>query len=120
VPSKLSAELKAKRIEICQEVLGILEQLGPRQQNHAITGDESWIYWDNYHRGQWTADCTAVPPQIRTMISSKKTMISAYFTRQGFVSIEALPETERFNSTFFIETILPNIVQSMSLFHSDD
>jgi hypothetical protein len=47
------------------------------------------------------------------MISSKKTMISAYFTRQGFVSIEALPETERFNSTFFTETILPSIVQSL-------
>jgi hypothetical protein len=43
VPYKLSAELKAKRIEICQEVLGILEQLGPRQQNHVIIGDESWI-----------------------------------------------------------------------------
>jgi hypothetical protein len=47
------------------------------------------------------------------MISSKNTMISAYFTRQGFVSIEALPETERFNSTFFTETILVNIVQSL-------
>jgi hypothetical protein len=113
VPYKLSAELKAKRIEICQEVLSILEQLGPRQQNHVIIGDESWIYWDNYHSGQWTADCAAVPPQIHTMISLKKTMISAYFTRQGFVSIEALPETERFNSTFFTETILPSIVQSL-------
>jgi transposase len=31
VPYQLSAKLKAKRIEVCQEVLGILEQLGPRQ-----------------------------------------------------------------------------------------
>jgi hypothetical protein len=112
-PYKLSAELKVKRIEICQEVLGILERLGPRQQNHVIIGDESWIYWHNYHRGQGTADCAALPPQIRTMISSKKTMISAYFTRQGLVSIEALPETERFHSTFFTETILASIVQSL-------
>jgi hypothetical protein len=47
------------------------------------------------------------------MISSKKTMISAYFTRQGFVSIETLPETEQFNSTFFTGTILPSIIQSL-------
>jgi hypothetical protein len=47
------------------------------------------------------------------MISSKKTMISAYFTRQGFVSIEALPETERSNYTFFTEIILASIVQSL-------
>jgi hypothetical protein len=49
------------------------------------------------------------------MISSKK-MISADFTRQGFVSVETLPETERLNSTLSTETILPNIDQSMSAF----
>jgi hypothetical protein len=49
------------------------------------------------------------------MISSRKTMISAYFTRQRFVSIEALPETERFNSEFFTGTILPSLVRSVSL-----
>jgi hypothetical protein len=33
VPYKLSPELKAKRIEICREILEILEQLGPRQKS---------------------------------------------------------------------------------------
>jgi hypothetical protein len=42
-------------------------------------------------------------------------MISAYFTRQRFVSIERLPKTERFNSAFFTDTIFPSIVQFMSL-----
>jgi hypothetical protein len=32
MPYKLWPELKAKRIEICQEMLDILEQLGPRQK----------------------------------------------------------------------------------------
>jgi hypothetical protein len=52
VPYKLSPELKAKRIEICWEMLEILEQLGPRQKNYIITGDKYWICWDNYHCGQ--------------------------------------------------------------------
>jgi hypothetical protein len=43
-------------------------------------------------------------------------MISAYFTRHGFVSVESLPETERFNYTFFTEINFPNIVQSVSIF----
>jgi hypothetical protein len=43
-------------------------------------------------------------------------MISAYFTCQRFISVEALPETEQFNSTVFTETIFPNIVQSVSVF----
>jgi hypothetical protein len=87
-------------------------------KNHVITGDECWIYWDNYLPGQWTADRAAVSPQIHNTISSNTIMISAYFTRQRFVSIQALPETEQFNSTFSIITILPNILQFVSVFHS--
>jgi hypothetical protein len=45
----------------------------------------------------------------------EKTMISAYFTGQGFVSIEILPQTERFNFAFFTETILSSLVQFVSL-----
>jgi hypothetical protein len=43
-------------------------------------------------------------------------MISAYFTPQGFISVETLSKTERFNSTFFTETILPNSIQCVSVF----
>jgi hypothetical protein len=46
----------------------------------------------------------------------EKTVISAYFIHQGFVSIEELPKTERLNSTFFTETFLLSLVQSVSLF----
>jgi hypothetical protein len=83
VSHELSAELKAKRVEICQKMLEVLEELDPRQKNHVITGDEFWIYWDNYHRGQWPANRGAVSPRIHTMISSEKIMFSIYFTRQG-------------------------------------
>jgi hypothetical protein len=116
VSYKLSLELKAKRIEICREMLKVLKQLGPWQKNHVIAGNECWIYWDNYHRGQWTADRASVSPRIHITISSKNMVISGYLTHQWFVSIEALPKTERFNYTLFSETILLNIVQSVSLF----
>jgi hypothetical protein len=43
-------------------------------------------------------------------------MISPYFTRQGFVSLETLPKTEQFNSTFFAETIFPNVVQGHCMY----
>jgi hypothetical protein len=46
----------------------------------------------------------------------RETMISPYFTRQRFVSVEILPKTDQFNSTFFTETILLNIVQFVSVF----
>jgi hypothetical protein len=42
-------------------------------------------------------------------------MVSAYFTRRGFVSVEELPETERFNSIFFTETVLSSIIRFVSI-----
>jgi hypothetical protein len=49
------------------------------------------------------------------MISSKKTMLSAYFSGTCFVSIEFLSQGQKYNSQFFIETILPSLVPSLSL-----
>jgi hypothetical protein len=44
-------------------------------------------------------------------------MISAYFTRQRFISIEELLETGRFNSSFFVEKIISSLIRSVSLLH---
>jgi hypothetical protein len=70
-------------VHISQEMLEVLERFGARQKERGITGDECWIYSDNYHIAQWTPDHAAVSPRIRATLSSKKIMISAYFTREG-------------------------------------
>jgi hypothetical protein len=101
VPHELSAELKAKRVEICKKMLEVLEESDPRQQNHIIMGDKLWIYWDTYHHGQWTADRGAMSPRIHTTISSEMIIFSIYFTRHELISIEALPKGERSNFIFF-------------------
>jgi hypothetical protein len=36
-------------------------------------------------------------------------MLSAYFSRYGFVSVEFLPMGQKYNSQFVTETVLPNI-----------
>jgi hypothetical protein len=42
-------------------------------------------------------------------------MLSAYFSRTGFVSIEFLPQGQNSNSDFFTEIILPSIVENLSI-----
>jgi hypothetical protein len=39
-------------------------------------------------------------------------MLSAYFSRTGFVSIEFLPQGQNYNSHFFMEIILPSMVEN--------
>jgi hypothetical protein len=70
---------------------------------------------DNHHRGTWAEDREEVPSNVKRIISSKKTMLSAYFSRTGFVSIEFLPQGQDYNSYFFTEIILPSIVENLSV-----
>jgi hypothetical protein len=48
----------------------------------------------------------------------QKMMLSAYFSRTDFVSIEFLLQWQENNLQFFTETILPRIVESLSVCHS--
>jgi histone-lysine N-methyltransferase SETMAR len=56
-----------------------------------------------------------VPDNVKRMISSKKMMLSAYFSRTGFVSIEFLPQRQKCNSQFFTEIILPSLSARLSV-----
>jgi histone-lysine N-methyltransferase SETMAR len=40
-------------------------------------------------------------------------MVSAYFSRCGFVSVEFLPMGQKYNSQFFTETVLPSLEQKL-------
>jgi hypothetical protein len=41
-------------------------------------------------------------------------MVSAYFSRCGFVSVEFLPMGQNYNSQFFTETVLPSIEKKLA------
>jgi histone-lysine N-methyltransferase SETMAR len=42
-------------------------------------------------------------------------MVSAYFSRCAFVSVEFLPMGQKYNSQFFTETVLPSIEKKLAL-----
>jgi histone-lysine N-methyltransferase SETMAR len=91
----------------------MMQGLGPKRQKYLITEDESWIYWDNQRRGMWAQDRDELPPNAKRTIWLKKTMVSAYFWRCGFVSVEFLPMGQKYNSQFFTETVLPSIEKKL-------
>jgi hypothetical protein len=95
-------------------MLDMTQGLGPKQQKYLMTGDESWMYWDNQHRGMWAQDRDELLPNVKRTISSEKTMVSAYFSRRGFVSVEFLPMGQKYNSQFFAETVVPSIEKKLA------
>jgi hypothetical protein len=109
----LSNAQKADGIELSQHMLDMMQGLGPKQQKYLITGDESWFYWDNQRRGMRAQDRDELPPNVKLTISSKKTIVSAYFSGCGFVSVESLPMGQKYNSQFFTEIVLPSIEKKL-------
>jgi histone-lysine N-methyltransferase SETMAR len=105
----LSDAQKTDRVELSQHLLEMTQELGPKQQKYLMTGDESWIYWDNQRRVMWARDKHELPLNVKRTISSEKTMLSAYFSRCRFVSVEFLPMGQKYNSQLFTEMVLPSI-----------
>jgi hypothetical protein len=91
IPHRMSDAQNADRVELSQHMLNMMQGLGPNQQKYFITGDESWIYWANQRRGMLAQGRDELPRNVKRTISSKETMVSAYFSRCGFVSVEFLP-----------------------------
>jgi hypothetical protein len=114
VPHRLSDTQKADRVELPQHMLDMMQGLGPKQPKYLITGDESLIYWDNQRRGMWTQDRDELPPNVKRTIWSEKTMVSAYFSRCGFVSVAMLLMGQKYNSQFFTETVLSSIEKELA------
>jgi histone-lysine N-methyltransferase SETMAR len=114
IPHGVSDTQKVDRVEGSQHMLEMMQAVAPKQQKYPITGDESWIYWDNQRRGIWAQDRVELTPNVKRMISSKRTMVSVYFSRWGFVSVEFLPMEQKYNSQFFTETVTPRIEQKLA------
>jgi hypothetical protein len=62
----------------------------------------------------WAQDRDELLPNMKRTISSKKTMAPAYFSRCGFASVEFLPMWQKYNSQFFIKTVLPSIEKKLA------
>jgi hypothetical protein len=62
----------------------------------------------------WAQDRDELPPNVKRTISSKMTMVSAYFWRCGFVSVEVLPMGQKYNAQFFTEAVLPSIEKKLA------
>jgi hypothetical protein len=59
-------------------------------------------------------DRDELPPNVKRTISSKEMMVSVYFSRCGFVSVEFLPMGQKYRSHFFSKTVLPRTEKKLA------
>jgi histone-lysine N-methyltransferase SETMAR len=102
----LSADQKAKRVDLSGSLLHLLENLSHQSWSNVITLDESWFYFENDEEQIWISPHEKVPERSKHMIQSRKVLVTLAWNAHGFHLIKALPKGMKFNSTYYIHEIL--------------
>jgi hypothetical protein len=58
-------QLRASRIQKCQELLPLLEKMEANQSRNILTGDESWFMLNYHHAVKWSLSREEVPEKVR-------------------------------------------------------
>ena len=77
VPHLLTEENKQQRVDLSFKILDILEK-GPSSWNSILTGDQTWIYWENPPTSQWVEKGSERPTFPKRTIASQKTMVTVF------------------------------------------
>jgi hypothetical protein len=79
IPHQLTIEQKRQRVAFSKQLLKILRQDESCQFKHILTGDESWIHFDNPHLRRWAKVDEEVEKIPNRTIASKKTMLVTFW-----------------------------------------
>lgn len=109
VPYVLTLELKAKRVQIAQELFDFLSNCNDQKLKKVLTQDETWIYFSNPRNSMWLEEGQPIPEKPKKTIGAKKVMISVIWGITGMVSITMLPIGQKFNRNFFEQKVLGDL-----------
>jgi len=78
-----------------------------------ITGDESWIYFNNSEKLQWVFPWETPQVSSRKTIDSEKLLLVVFFSTSGFHLIDFVPDETTIDSDYYcslldrLDTALP-------------
>ena len=98
VPRQLTAELKERRVDACQELLKRFEAEGDGFLGRIVTGDETWVH---YHQPEtkkaskkWRHTSSPKPKKfrkLRTQPSEGKVMLTLFWDERGVILEHFMP-----------------------------
>lgn len=98
IPYRLNEVQKQKRVMISKELLIDLKKT---KKSNIITQDETWLYFQNPISSIWLKSGVPRPTIPKKNISSKKILVSVFWSVSGILSITGLPKEEKFTSLYF-------------------
>jgi histone-lysine N-methyltransferase SETMAR len=114
VPHRLLPSHIGKRMEIASELREFLEQQEKESFRRIFTGDESWVLYDNSAKFVWL-EKGQLPPEVEEKsISSKKILLTVFFSGERVWHISFLRKGDSMNSDKIISTVLQPLHNTLS------
>jgi hypothetical protein len=107
--------LREKRIAIGRQLLEVLEEAQSTDFRGLVTGDESWFHLSYAARAVWTMSRDEVPTKEKQAISTRKFMLTVFWSIDGFHVAEFLPTGTRFDTAYFVEHIIPSLATKLRM-----
>jgi hypothetical protein len=83
--NQLTEQLRASRIQKCQELLPLLERMEVNKFRTILTGDESWFMLEYRHAVKWHLSRKDASERVRQHISTKNYAHCYYGEQTAFV-----------------------------------
>lgn len=110
VPHQLTNENKIKRVECSRALLEHMESIKRSGYRYYSTGDESFFFWDTHKKRIWLPTDEKPPKVPNERFFATKTMITIFWSPCGIQVLKALEPGQSFNSTYFMDEILDELL----------
>jgi len=109
VPRQLTAELKERRVDACQELLKRFEAEGDGFLGRTVTGDETWVH---YHQPEtkktskeWRHTFSPKPKKFRTQPSAGKVNTDSLLDERGVILGHFMPRGNTVTSATYADLL---------------
>jgi hypothetical protein len=80
--NQLTEQLRASKIQKCQELLPLLERMEANKFRIILTGDESWFTLNYQHAVKWSLSCEDLSEKVRRQIGTKNMLTVIWGSRR--------------------------------------
>ena len=117
IPHLLNEEQKIQRVKCSVQLQQMFQPHGNKRLSDVVTGNETWFYFygiPNKRANQvWVGPDDPRPVVLRPYFQSRKSLYSIFFDVNGPVAAHILPEKSTLTATYYVNTVLPKVVQSV-------
>jgi histone-lysine N-methyltransferase SETMAR len=89
VPRQLTLELKERRMDACEELMGRYKTEGDAFLQRIVTGDESWVHYfqpeTKRASKEWRHSISPKPRKFRALASAGKVMLTLFWDSKGVI-----------------------------------